>query len=948
MSKNLTRKSLAFGALVALGSTLIAGAPAQAAGSIVLNPSTGTAWNTLSTSTFSASPVITGVNADEFRYLRYLVTNTDELELRVDIKQGTTGDAERSFEAGTTNNASSASVTTATVTTGTSTTAAAVAVATGQGAKFTDGDLVAIKDVTSVPDGNYVVDVTGDSLAITLAANGATAQSAAADTNGSVKNLSRINDDKFVVAPYVPGTSNNSNAIGTANHLVLGLVDTTKATSVKVQAWIDGNQNNVIDGGESVATEQTVGFKKLSTLSASVALSGVRYNSDEITATVTLTGDINYQQVNANQVVVNIADAADISTGAPSWNTVTSAWERTVSATSTGLSAAEVVTAKVWDDANINGTATVADGDTLKVTGTATAGSAVADPTFEMKTVNAAGVVTTTKAQDDNGAVGDATGYAADQAGTAYVRTGTASFDVTLYVGSDAVTPVGADSAEVSIAVAGTNVTNTDAVTVGGKAVTNGAATYTSKTDANGNLKFTVNLGSADDADVLAFTATVTGTALSSSVLTVNVTDGTFSATQVTPGAQSIKAGEKIAIDYRVVDEFGVAPTNNTYSIVVTPTANERTTAATWSNTLQVVDGKASLSVTDNGVGDGKFVASAQLYKGASSVGSAVTTTVNVVADPVAKTITAEKLAYGTSQAKDLNNDGDYADTDEVDNTAKLLVSTKTFSNYDSRYSLPTDVAPTVTDVTKVTVGGKVTNAAGTGVAGALVTFAAKGFLFKSGTVYAQDSITVRADSTGIASVDVWSHVGGSQSIKMTSGAASAAQALVYAPAAAVAGKTIAFAPKGVSASGRAIDLTATISDVFGLVAKGVSVTFTATGVGYLSANSASTLSDGKATVKLITLAGETGAATVTAIFTDVDGVEVVTSKTIYVGVKASIVKAATSSAVVKNAKGATIKVVRGSKATTKVATSNSQKVTLKGGSGTVKVYVNGVKVASK
>jgi hypothetical protein len=51
MSKNLTRKGLAFGALVALASSLIAGAPASAAGvddgSVTIKPTTGTSYNAL-------------------------------------------------------------------------------------------------------------------------------------------------------------------------------------------------------------------------------------------------------------------------------------------------------------------------------------------------------------------------------------------------------------------------------------------------------------------------------------------------------------------------------------------------------------------------------------------------------------------------------------------------------------------------------------------------------------------------------------------------------------------------------------------------------------------------------------------------------------------------------------------------------------------------------------
>ena len=53
MSKNLTRKGLALGAAVALGSTLFAGAPAFAAAGLVVAPSAGTGYTVLSSDSFT-------------------------------------------------------------------------------------------------------------------------------------------------------------------------------------------------------------------------------------------------------------------------------------------------------------------------------------------------------------------------------------------------------------------------------------------------------------------------------------------------------------------------------------------------------------------------------------------------------------------------------------------------------------------------------------------------------------------------------------------------------------------------------------------------------------------------------------------------------------------------------------------------------------------------------
>jgi hypothetical protein len=63
MSNIKTRKGLAFGALVALGASLIAGAPAHAAGELNVVPAAGTLLSTLSTETFTLNTNFTGANA---------------------------------------------------------------------------------------------------------------------------------------------------------------------------------------------------------------------------------------------------------------------------------------------------------------------------------------------------------------------------------------------------------------------------------------------------------------------------------------------------------------------------------------------------------------------------------------------------------------------------------------------------------------------------------------------------------------------------------------------------------------------------------------------------------------------------------------------------------------------------------------------------------------------
>ena len=81
MSNNLTRKSLAFGALVALASSVIAGAPAQAAGEIIVAPTAGTSYTTFSTETFTvATSFAPGVAPASYAQLKYQVETTGAIQ----------------------------------------------------------------------------------------------------------------------------------------------------------------------------------------------------------------------------------------------------------------------------------------------------------------------------------------------------------------------------------------------------------------------------------------------------------------------------------------------------------------------------------------------------------------------------------------------------------------------------------------------------------------------------------------------------------------------------------------------------------------------------------------------------------------------------------------------------------------------------------------------------
>ena len=908
MAKNMTRKGLAFGAGLALIGSTFAALPAQAS-TVTLSPSAGTSYNTLTSSTFKLMPVLTGLSSADYKYLRYKVTNGDSVEFRADIEQGTSADGEITRQYGTSTLAAGTAVASAKYQVvednGTNvqidgsgnygTDAVIVTVASPAGSNFVVGDSVNLVGAfaSDVAAGVYVViDASATKVVLDLGTTNDTAVGEATDAGSTLQTQSRTTDDSFVVIPddlSTPGS--NASIIGSQNYLKLSPVVLNTTAVATVQAWIDGNQNNTIDAGEITSAAQTVTWKPVGTLSATVGVDSIYAAATSVVAHVTFSGDINYQQIDSGDVTTTLTQTTDASgSGALSgatadtavaWNSVTSRFE------STDGSLGNVASADVFQvivevdnnyDSSINNT---------KATASSTVATTVADPTFEANVVNSATAVNTQSSRSDTGAGGDVADFAT-RAGTGSVVKGSTGFDVKVFVGTDAVIALGINGAVVSASVTGGTVTATDAVTVGGKALVTGAATVLNlKTDSVGYVTIPVTLGAADDDDTLTFAFSAYGSSLSSSDLVVTVTDngGDYSLTQTTPGDLTIEAGDTVAIDYKIVDLFGANVTNGTHSVLFAPTSQTRTTAATWSLSVPVVNGAVSLSVVDNGVGVGSFTVNAKLVtNGTTSALSAgtVNIVVNVVADKDAATIVAQTLTYGALQATDANNDGDYADTGDTDNTAALLLENKTFSNYDSRYNVPTVSAPVVVDGNKVVVGGKVANAAGTAIDGAPVTFAANGFLFFDGTSYAMNSITVHTASTGIASVSAWSSVGGAQSVTMTSGTITASQALVYAAGTGTAATFTVTSP-AYSAAGTTADVTVTATDKYGNPAKGVSVTLYSTGPGYLINTTGTTLTNGTFSTKLLLGSNDSGSATVSAVMT-IGGVETTQTATITVG----------------------------------------------------------------
>lgn len=923
MSKNLTRKGLALGAILALGTSLFAGAPAQAADDVLtLAPSTGTTYNTLATSGLKLEVGFTnaGLTSTDYANLKYKVGNGAQRAVQIDT--------------------------------------------------YLDGSEVAEVSYTAV---NYQ----------TVSGNGSTAVYADAASGATAAGVESVTDTAFVTTPVSSLTANALGKAGVSSAIALRLVSPTVTGTVSytVQAWIDGDNDGFIDAGEKYSPERTVNFIDIDDVVGSVSFGTVAVGDSTLTANVSLSNDINLSQVDAADIVVEfgtgtgttptkIQSFANSATNPASTGvqTITALTSTASNANDVAWNATDALLQSVFDPITIDASTTATEfavsaattyRATLKLTneaenayvaeGTIASSKTAADGagyTYIVKALGAAGVKNVKESARDYSGIDDTNVAAADVDGTAHVKTDGRTFKVQFFVGSDVTNSVGLSDIPLAVTVSSTASVD-DSVTVGGKTVYAGQnRSFNLTSGAGGTATLEVVGAKADDEETISFS--VKGPNSSATEYVVYFKDAEYTATSAQKQTSvSIKSGDSYTLDYKVVDQWGIAPTDNTIALSLASANNgARTTAADLSVKALVVAGKASVTLKDNGVGNGIYDVVAT-PSGTGSDGATVTTAIKVVTNPAASAIVLKKLAYGASQANDANADGDYADTGDTDNTGKLILSTAVFANYDSRYAIPGVDAPAATDATKVTISGTVySDASTTAVAGAPVTVSANGFLFLGNGIYGQDTLTVIAGTDGTFSVDAWSQLGGSKSVSIKAGAASASQALVFAAGTGTV-KTFTFAPKSTTTAGRALDLSVFAQDKYSNAAQGATVTYSATGVGYLSANTATTDKTGRATVKLVLGSGETGIATVSATIT-VDGADVVVTKTILVGVTAKITKAKNSTAVVKNASGSTVTVVRGTKSVTKVATSDSYKLTVKGGAGTVKVYVDDIKVASK
>ncbi len=268
MSKNLTRKGLAFGALVALGASVFAGAPAYAADTMVLAAD-------YSVDKTLAAPI------------------TETIRLNASLAPGSTA-------------ANIAQLTYKVVTD--STTVASVQTISGpsNGTGYNKTSLLGANAATSANAGDKVYTKTtpltsGDTVTDVFGAS-AKALTTTYFKSALTPTSSNINTITIGI-DAVPNTTTATTGAAPAA--------TSATRSVTVTAFIDANLNGLLDSGE-VAQEQTVKFLKYSEVTTSTSITAPTEADTAVTALVKFT-NVNNQALADTVSVANGGNGSDAS-----------------------------------------------------------------------------------------------------------------------------------------------------------------------------------------------------------------------------------------------------------------------------------------------------------------------------------------------------------------------------------------------------------------------------------------------------------------------------------------------------------------------------------------------------------------------------------------------------------------------------------------------------------
>ena len=759
MSKNLTRKGLALGAVVALGATLFAGSPAFAANEINVAPSAGTSYNTIAGAQFTlATTFAPGYTPSSYAQLKYIVKTDANSTVK--------------FAASKNNNA-----------------------------------------------------------ALATAVSGATAQ--AISTSSAA----------------VSGTIDAATDVA---YLGLSAVTTTVTSAVEVTAFVDANNDGAVTAGEW-NTVKTVTFKKAADIVPTVTLGQPSTGDTTLKATV-VWGDLNVQQIADETIKFTATTDLVSATAGVSTDSTDAAWEKVLPSSGT-LDAADVVTAQAYIGTTALGTA---------VSATVTARTISSITANVVKGNDAVATAATTGAASTNATVRANGSFVAQvkalDTATTPVAAPSAAVKATVAVtGATLAALSSSNTTEVSVTVNGTKYTDATALAAASVALT---------TDASGLASVAVST-----TGFTAGSSSVTVTFAAQNFTSAVVAAQTAAAYTVSDdGASTVIATNKntaVTLAYSVKDQFGVASTRTNERLVVSAT-----NAAVATQYIAVSAGKASFSVAQTTDSAADVVVTSALQISTDTNGSI--SWANNGTNTVTNTIKTRSAAYAFTVAPAIDA------TNGINNGAWTVAGAQkqTLTSYDQTDSTLTTglVSPAAS-----TVWAKVT-LTGSNAGEKLTVSGSDVFLSIDGAAATKNTATKVAQAT-TAVIYVASTKAGAKTLTVTNGSVSATvvvtfdAATVASRAAVVLGDLVA-----VSQAGRSVDVSAIVTDAFGNVVSGATVTLSATGVGYLANTTATSDANGKVAGKLVVGALEAGDAVVTASVTLADATVKTVSKTVSFG----------------------------------------------------------------
>jgi len=824
----------------------------------------------------------------------------------------------------------------------------------GLGGSITNGT------ITELTDGDVL-----DSLAnLRVAKFGVEAVLGTAGTEPARSSVaSTLND-------YVIDTNNNDRTNGDQ---IVRFGTTSDATdgSITVTAWIDDDNDNVIDSTEKASDDVVITFVKAENVSFTTTI-GDFFVGTGASFEARTTADLNLKEISGQSLLTVDSVLIDASAAAED-------------PSAQAAQALTYDTVNKWLDADLTADVAIAVSDSMRLQvfaadGTTTIGVAT---TFGIGTLTTGGSILSVPSTVNNtGVTTISTGGTGMTSQAIAVRKGTASVSATLTAytinPTTVATRVVVPNAPYTMVVTSSTVTAADGVQVNGKVVDGGSETITGRTSATGAIPITLTQTAADAADVVTVTIQIEGKT-TAGVVAFTYQDASYklydTAGELTASTDyntTSAIGGTTVRSYKIADQFGAAPADGAVAVTATSSGTRVTTAATWSYQVPVVSGVATVTIVDNGVGTGSEAVTLKTNPvltggGLGTAHDTNTYTITYAATAVDVTPTAVTAV--------VSHDG-------IDDTATddqpVALEPDALVNYDSRAS--NGVAAPVYDANNVdttspangvdtglTLTGTVNNVNAGVIPGSLVTISGTGvgFLFTtagSETVFARDSITVRTTAAGTYSVEVYGGTGGLKTLSVTAGAATASAKVTFAAGGAVSGFTLT--TPGASEPGKTVDVFVNLTDAFGNPVSGVTVTLSSTGPGYLINTTGTTLSTGGYNTKLLVGVNDSGTAVITATVT-IAGVATTKTSSIVIGVGAVAAAAAGDTKVnvgtfsgklvvyALNAAGSEVSYKIAGKWVTQVVTSDllqryDRVVGATGRSIKVDIYVDGVLMVSK